>query len=119
MDREAVRTIVRGLAEFASVSAVLNDSSNLYDAGLSSYGAVELMLALETELGIQVPANMLTRETFETISAIINMVEMLYFQQRDTSGHIEPHSDTSNSNAMLFGISVDEFSTNIGPGAPR
>lgn len=119
MDREAVRRIVRGMAEFASVSVVLDDSSNLYEAGLSSYGAVELMIALETKLGIQVPDNMLTRETFETINAITNMVEMLHFQQRDTEGHIKGHSDTSNANAVLIGISAYGFGTDIGPGAPR
>jgi acyl carrier protein len=84
----SVRKIVLGLEDFANVKGVISDVTSLYDAGLSSYGTVNLMLALETEFDIQVPDALLTRNTFETIKSIAGVVEALQRQPQavdDTS----------------------------------
>ena len=115
MIMESVRKIVRGLADFASSGAVLADGCSLYDAGLSSYGAVELMLTLETELGIQVPDSMLTRDTFETINAITKLVETLQFQQHDTAGPAGSRSGTAAAVRVLVGAGEDSWATDAEP----
>lgn len=77
----SVRKIVQTLEDFASSSTPIGDTTSLYDAGLSSYGTVNLMLAIETEFNIQFPDTLLTRKTFETITSVAGVVESLQRQQ--------------------------------------
>lgn len=79
---DSVRKIVHALEDFAASAAAVDDTASLYDAGLSSYGTVNLMLALETEFNIQFPDELLTRQTFETITSITGVVEILQRQQQ-------------------------------------
>lgn len=74
---EAVRQIVRDIDDLSSSAGSLGDNSSLYDAGLSSYGTVDLMIALETRFGIAFPDELLTRDTFETIGSIAAIVTQL------------------------------------------
>ena len=69
-----------GLEDFAAAAGVISDTTSLYDAGLSSYGTVNLMLALETEFDIQFPDALLTRKTFESITSVASVVEALQRQ---------------------------------------
>ena len=55
----------------------LQDTSDLYNAGLTSLATVGLMLALENEFGIEFPDNLLGRRTFQSIQAIAEAVEQL------------------------------------------
>ncbi|MBD8892433.1 acyl carrier protein [Roseibium litorale] len=48
----------------------LADTADLYEAGLSSFASVQLMLALEEEFDIEFPEAYLNRKTFSSISAI-------------------------------------------------
>ena len=48
----------------------LTDTADLYEAGLSSFASVQLMLALEEEFDIEFPETYLNRKTFSSISAI-------------------------------------------------
>jgi acyl carrier protein len=48
----------------------LEDSSDLYEAGLSSFASVQLMLALEEEFDVEFPENLLNRKSFSSIQAI-------------------------------------------------
>lgn len=70
--------------ELSSVVDSLDDDASLYEAGLSSFGTVELMVALENDFGIQFPDSLLTRETFESISSISAALERL--QQANQAG---------------------------------
>ena len=45
----------------------ISDSANLYDAGLTSFASVQLMLAIEEEFDIEFPEDKLTRRTFSSI----------------------------------------------------
>ena len=71
---ETVRNIVRGNDDLASSAAGLSDNSSLYEAGLSSYGTVDLMVALEAAFSVEFPNALLTRATFESISSIAAVV---------------------------------------------
>ena len=55
----------------------LQDSGDLYNAGLTSLATVGLMLALEDQFGIEFPDSMLGRKTFRSIEAIADAVEQL------------------------------------------
>jgi acyl carrier protein len=50
--------------------ASLADDEDLYAAGLTSFSAVQLMLALEEAFDIEFPERMLNRKTFASIAAI-------------------------------------------------
>ncbi|MEJ8476532.1 acyl carrier protein [Roseibium algae] len=48
----------------------LDDTTDLYEAGLSSFASVQLMLALEEEFDVEFPENLLNRKSFSSIAAI-------------------------------------------------
>ena len=50
--------------------ATLADDQDLYAAGLTSFSAVQLMLALEESFDIEFPESMLNRKTFASVAAI-------------------------------------------------
>ncbi|MBP2315665.1 acyl carrier protein [Azospirillum soli] len=52
----------------------LSDEDDLYAAGLTSHGSVNLMLALEERFDIEFPEHLLRRRTFESITAIRDAV---------------------------------------------
>ncbi len=55
----------------------LADDANLYDAGLTSFASVQMMLALEEEFDIEFPETMLTRRTFSSLASIADAVSQL------------------------------------------
>ena len=55
----------------------LADDADLYEAGLSSFASVQLMLALEDAFDIEFPENLLNRKSFASISAITAAVGSL------------------------------------------
>jgi Acyl carrier protein len=50
--------------------ATLGLDADLYDAGLSSFASVQLMLGLEDRFDIEFPETMLNRRTFASIASI-------------------------------------------------
>lgn len=48
----------------------LADDDDLYEAGLSSMGAVRLMLEVEEAFGIEIPAESISREMFQSIGSL-------------------------------------------------
>jgi len=52
-----------------SVDEIAN-SADLYDAGLSSFASVQLMLALEEHFDVEFPEHLLNRKSFSSIDAI-------------------------------------------------
>jgi len=57
--------------------SALSDDTNLYDAGLTSFASVQMMLALEEEFDIEFPEAMLTRRTFSSLASIADAVSQL------------------------------------------
>lgn len=54
--------------------ATVSDTQDLYSSGLTSFSAVQLMLALEESFDIEFPERMLNRRTFESIAAIAGAI---------------------------------------------
>ena len=74
MLHETVRNVLAGSGDLAGMADTLANDADLFDAGLSSYGTVEVMVGLENALGIEFPETALTRDTFSSIDAIVRVL---------------------------------------------
>lgn len=73
---QMVRQVLKTARLSVDTAAVTNDQ-NLFDLGLSSFACVQLMMSIEDAAGIEFPDEMLRRETFESIDAIIQSINAL------------------------------------------
>jgi acyl carrier protein len=67
---DTIRTILREFGRLAVDARALTDDANLYEAGLTSHGSVNLMLAIEERFDVEFPDRMMQRGSFATIAAI-------------------------------------------------
>jgi acyl carrier protein len=51
-------------------AASLDDATDLFAAGLASFSVVQVMLALEAQLGVEFPDRMLNRKSWSSIASI-------------------------------------------------
>jgi len=65
-----IRRIVAAHARLQADIEMLNDESDLYEAGLTSLSTVNLMLALEEHFDVEFLDRMLKRRTFQSIRAL-------------------------------------------------
>jgi D-alanine--poly(phosphoribitol) ligase subunit 2 len=79
--RDRVRTIVGSLNLLPVPLEGLSDEDNLFDAGMTSFGSVQLMLAVEEEFDIEFPNSLLTRKTFATLGGLVSAVDQLVSQK--------------------------------------
>lgn len=75
--RDRVRAIVGSMNILPVPVDGLSDDDNLFDAGMTSFGSVQLMLAIEEEFDIEFPNSLLTRKTFATFGGLISAVDQL------------------------------------------
>lgn len=66
---DKIRHLLETAARLKGASG-LSLKANLFDAGMNSFGCVQLMLGIEEAFGIEFPDELLVRTTFETISVI-------------------------------------------------
>jgi len=64
-------------ARLSHDALTLDDTADLYQAGMTSHASVNVMLALEAEFDVEFPDHMLTRAVFASISAITAAVARL------------------------------------------
>ncbi len=74
---QRVRGVLKEHGRLSVDAAQLQDSADLYEAGLTSHASVSIMLALESEFDIEFPDQMLSRSVFGSIAAICNAVDTL------------------------------------------
>ncbi len=74
---EDVRSLLRDSGWLTVDVGELSDEDDLYAAGLTSHGSVNLMLALEERFDIEFPEHLLRRRTFESIAAIREAVSAI------------------------------------------
>ena len=79
--RDRVRAIVGSMNILPVPVDGLADEDNLFDAGMTSFGSVQLMLAIEEEFDIEFPNSLLTRKTFATLGGLISAVDQLISQK--------------------------------------
>ncbi len=73
--KERLRTIVKDHARLNPSLDRLEDSTDLYRAGMSSQASVVLMIAVEGEFGLEFPDCMLSRDVFTNIDTIAQAIE--------------------------------------------
>jgi acyl carrier protein len=72
-----IRAILAQHARLGTDINTLSDTSDLYEAGLTSLTTVNIMLAIEDQFDIEFPDHMLGRKTFRSIQALCEAVEEL------------------------------------------
>lgn len=72
-----IRQILERNEELAPLLDRISEDDDLFDKGLSSFGSVQLMLALEERFGIEFPDHLLNRRSFSSIRNIRSTLESL------------------------------------------
>ena len=80
---EQIRTLLAAHARLLVPVAQLEDTSDLYEAGLTSLSTVNLMLALEEHFDVEFTDRMLARKTFASIRSLSEAIAEL---RGDTAG---------------------------------
>jgi acyl carrier protein len=65
-----IREILENHGRLGRAVEALEDTDDLYSAGLTSHANVNVMLALESKFDVEFPDDMLKRGTFDSISSI-------------------------------------------------
>ncbi len=74
---QRVRQVLAQQPRLSQDALTLDDTADLYQAGMTSHASVNVMLALEAEFDVEFPDHMLTRAVFASISAITAAVARL------------------------------------------
>jgi len=72
-----IRALLAKLGGLPVSIDTIDDSGDLYAAGLSSFASVQLMLGLEEAFDIEFPDHLLNRKSFASIAAIENTVKTI------------------------------------------
>lgn len=73
--KDQLRNIVKNHAGLKLPLKDIEDSTDLYYAGMSSQASVVLMIAVESQFGLEFPDAMLNRDVFANIETIADAVE--------------------------------------------
>jgi acyl carrier protein len=74
---EQIRRVLEEHGNLSLDLATFGESADLYQAGLTSYATVNVMLGLEDAFDIEFPQEMLRKRTFESITSIREAVSGL------------------------------------------
>jgi acyl carrier protein len=75
--RTAIRTVIAQHAKLAVDISTLGDDADLFEAGMTSFASVNVMIALEDAFDLEFPDLMMNRSSFETVDAIAAAVTSL------------------------------------------
>lgn len=73
----AIRRIIERETKLAVPAARLTPHANLYDLGLTPFGAVLVLVAIEREFKIEFPRALLKRETVASMASIALAIDSL------------------------------------------
>lgn len=68
---ETIRRLVQQNGKLHTPVDTLSNMDNLYEAGLTPFAAIRVMLALEEAFDVEFPPELLRRQNFSSIEAII------------------------------------------------
>jgi len=77
MHSDSIRTLLAAHARLLVPVDQLTDTSDLYEAGLTSLSTVNLMLALEEHFDVEFTDKMLARKTFSSIRSLSDAISEL------------------------------------------
>jgi acyl carrier protein len=75
--RTAIRDIVGLYGQVSGGLDSVSDDDDLFDLGMTSHATVNVMLAIEEQFDFEFPEELLTKTTFESISALLSVVSSL------------------------------------------
>ena len=79
---DTIRTLIAQNGRLPVAVDTIGDADDLYAAGLTSFAAVQLMLAVEDRFDIEFPETMLNRRSFASIDAIAGCLHALGAQAK-------------------------------------
>lgn len=68
---ETIRRLVQQNGKLHTPVDTLSNVDNLYEAGLTPFAAIRVMLALEEAFDVEFPPELLRRQNFSSIEAIV------------------------------------------------
>ena len=68
--KDQVRRVLADQGGLVVAVETLGDDDDLFAAGLTSFGVVNVLLALEDELAVEVPEGLLRKATFQSVAAM-------------------------------------------------
>ncbi len=74
---QKIRGILKEHGRLSKDAETLEDTTDLYQAGMTSHASVNVMLALEGDFDIEFPDHMLKRSVFESVGAIAAAIDEL------------------------------------------
>ena len=74
---QTIRTLIAENGRLPVALEAISNDQDLYAAGLTSFAAVQLMLALEDRFDVEFPEQMLNRRSFASIDAIAGCIHQL------------------------------------------
>ena len=77
IDATSIRQLVATHGKLQVEITELDDSSNLFEAGLTSLNTVNLMLAIEDQFDTEFTDDALTRDTFQSVNSLLSVLRSL------------------------------------------
>jgi acyl carrier protein len=74
---DTIRKLIDDHGRLSVPASSLTDEQDLYETGLTSFAAVQLMLGLEDAFDIEFPERMLNRRSFASIASIASCISEL------------------------------------------
>jgi acyl carrier protein len=74
---DEIRKILVENTTLAVGESSLTDDTDLFNAGMTSYASVAMMMSLEDHFGVVFPDFMIRWHTFQTITALADVVRLL------------------------------------------
>ena len=74
---DKIRKILKDHGRLNKDPLALEESADLYQAGMTSHASVNVMLALEGEFEIEFPDHMLKRSVFESVESMRGAIQEL------------------------------------------
>jgi acyl carrier protein len=68
---DLIREIIDAKGHLPVTARTIDPNANLYEAGLSPFAAIQVMLALEDACGVEFPEHMLRRPNFSSLNSIL------------------------------------------------
>ncbi len=75
--KQKIRTVVDSQARLPVAVDTLADGDDLYAAGMTSHGSINLMLGLEDAFDVEFPDHLLTRAVFASVDSISSALSEL------------------------------------------
>ena len=76
MANDRIRAVLGRVARLPVPVASLHGDTDLHEAGMTSFGTVELMMALEEEFEVEFPEDLVARARFGSIDAICDTLRL-------------------------------------------